>query len=109
MLKFVRKWERWDKLEYRDDIDETVLDHGQESAEDKVITDEDREMANRIVANLIPKLNERERSVLYNMIITDDPESVRTLAKWFQCGKSSIQRDHDRIRKLLKEEGDKWI
>lgn len=71
------------------------------TAEEQVIRKEQLEMAHLRVASLISTFSERETYVLWNHIVTDEPETIRDMAEQFQCGKSSISRDIQRVKKEL--------
>jgi RNA polymerase sigma factor (sigma-70 family) len=101
-LDYLRKNQRWDKMEYRDDIDETILGKNI-PADDVLIRKEMLKEANSKLAVILADCTERERYVIFNSIMTDEPESYRTIAEQFKCSKDAVFRDLHRIMKRLRE------
>jgi len=70
-------------------------------AESLLIAKERHETMCKKLTELSKNITERERFVLRVHILPDDPMTLREMAKVWGCGKSSIQRDKDRILKKL--------
>ena len=102
MVDYTRKNERWERLEYRDDIEEAIAPN-QRNPEQIFLYREKMEMAMFVMLDLVPILNEREGFVLYNIILADEPMSYREVGEQFNCSKDSIMRDIMRVSANIKE------
>lgn len=102
MINYIRKRERWDKMEYRGDIDLFITD-GQLDEEQKFLLGESVGIAQLKLAEVFAACNERECYVIWNHIIADEPESYRDMAEQFNTSKDSIMRDVKRIKSRLQE------
>ena len=71
------------------------------SPEETLLRKEALERAHQKVATLIVEFNERELFVLWNLIIAEEPMTMREIAKQFHTSKDSILRDVVRIRNQL--------
>ena len=103
MINFTRKNERWSKMEYRDDIDSSIL-ADQKTPEDALLLKEKLELAMYVMLELVPLLNEREGFILYNIILAEEPMTYRVVAQQFECSKDSIMRDVMRVSRKLRKE-----
>jgi RNA polymerase sigma factor (sigma-70 family) len=103
MVDYTRKNERWTKMEYRDDIDISVLDFNSSTSEEIVLKKEELQAARRVFHRVQKQSNERELYVLWHYIFTEEPMTIREIAEQFQCGKSSIQRDVERLTVALRK------
>ena len=72
--------------------------------EQTLIRKEELEEAERIVLEIISDLTVREQDVLFNHILTDEPDTLRVIAERYSCSKDSIMRDKKRILERLKIE-----
>jgi len=102
MIDYSRKQERWDRMEYRDNIDETVLDELRLNPEEECLKKEQVDLANAKVRELQAQLNERELFVFWHTIMAEDPMTYRDMGDQFDCSKDAISRDFQRIKALLR-------
>jgi len=66
-----------------------------------LIEKEEKQQAWEIFEELLGKLNDREKYVLHNHIMPDDPMILEQIAEVFKCHLSSVFRDKERILKRL--------
>jgi len=104
ILKYLRKQTRWDKMEYRDDLEEMVLDEGSLNPEEELLKKEQVEWARSKVQKIQRQLNERELYVLWHTILSDEPETYREIGEQFNCSKDAVLRDMNRLKAMLKED-----
>lgn len=89
-------------MEYRDNIDETVLDELRLNPEEECLKKEQVDLANAKVRELQAQLNERELFVFWHTIMAEDPMTYRDMGDQFDCSKDAISRDFQRIKALLR-------
>ena len=70
--------------------------------EEQMIRKEELNEAEQKVLEIISELTEREQYVLFNHILTDEPDTLRMIAERYSCSKDSIMRDKKRILERLK-------
>jgi len=87
--------------------DNTWWQSDQLNPEEEYLHAELVDTANEILAVVLGQTNERESYVLWNHIISDEPQPMREIADQFHCSKDSIFRDVIRLVKLLREEGER--
>jgi RNA polymerase sigma factor (sigma-70 family) len=102
MIDYLRKRDRWDKMEYRGDIDLIVADDVM-NPEEECLRKEQVGIAQTKLAEVLATCNERECYVIWNHIIADEPESYRDMAEQFNTSKDSILRDVKRVKALIRE------
>ena len=69
--------------------------------EEIMIRKEEISEAEAKVLEIISELSVREQDVLFNHILSDEPDTLRTVAKRYSCSKDSIMRDKKRILNML--------
>ena len=70
--------------------------------EEIMIRKEEISEAEAKVLEIISELTVREQDVLFNHVLSDEPDTLRTIAKRYSCSKDSIMRDKKRILERLK-------
>ena len=70
--------------------------------EEIMIRKEEISEAEAKVLEIISELSVREQDVLFNHILSDEPDTLRTITKRYSCSKDSIMRDKKRILERLK-------
>jgi len=70
--------------------------------EEIMIRKEEISEAEAKVLEIISELSVREQDVLFNHVLSDEPDTLRTIAKRYSCSKDSIMRDKKRILERLK-------
>jgi RNA polymerase sporulation-specific sigma factor len=75
------------------------------NSERQLLSKELSAQAERVLSDVTGKLNEREMYVLYEHILAEDAEPMRSIALQFTCSAMAIHRDTIRILNLLKEGG----
>jgi len=70
--------------------------------EEIMIRKEEISEAEAKVLEIISELSVREQDVLFNHVLSDEPDTLRTVAKRYSCSKDSIMRDKKRILERLK-------
>jgi len=70
--------------------------------EEIIIRKEEISEAEAKVLEIISELSVREQDVLFNHVLSDEPDTLRTIAKRYSCSKDSIMRDKKRILERLK-------
>ena len=70
--------------------------------EQNMIRKEELSEAEEKVLEIISELTEREQDVLFNHVLSDEPDTLRGIAERCSCSKDSIMRDKKRILERLK-------
>ena len=70
--------------------------------EEKMIRKEELSEAEQKVLEIVSELTVREQDVLFNHVLADESDTLRTIAKRHSCSKDSIMRDKKRILERLK-------
>jgi RNA polymerase sporulation-specific sigma factor len=99
---FVRREKRQtDNLVYTDKM-EDVLPSVDADAHQQL----ERYQMNHAIRTACGEMTVREEYILTNHMLSDNPISVRMIAEQFTCGKSSINRDINRLKSKIKENYD---
>jgi DNA-directed RNA polymerase specialized sigma subunit len=91
-----------DEMEPEETIVSALWQEAPPSAEEQVLRKEEIEAAYRRVVPLLKDFKDRERYVLFKHILADEPMTIRQMALEHKVGKSSIQRDINRVRGRLR-------
>jgi RNA polymerase sigma factor (sigma-70 family) len=70
--------------------------------EETMIRKEELSEAEEKVLDIISELSVREQDVLFNHVLSDEPDTLRAIAERYSCSKDSIMRDKTRILERLK-------
>ena len=70
--------------------------------EENMIRKEELNEAEEKVLEIISELTEREQDVLFNHVLSEEPDTLRGIAERHSCSKDSIMRDKTRILERLK-------
>ena len=70
--------------------------------EENMIRKEELNEAEEKVLEIISELTEREQDVLFNYVLSEEPDTLRGIAERHSCSKDSIMRDKTRILERLK-------
>ena len=101
MLDYLRKSTRNNnEINIEEGVDECFEDCL--DPEEIMIRKEEINEAEQIVIEIISELTVREQDVLFNHILSDEPDTLRTVAKRYSCSKDSIMRDKKRILEKIK-------
>lgn len=96
VLNFVQKEETRKIVIPVEDI-ENMGQANKETLLKLLIQKEEKKQAWKIFEDLLGKLNDREKYVLHNHIMPDDPMTIRQIGKVWKCSHMSIERDKQRI------------
>ena len=109
VVNYMRKMRRWEKdvlfIDIGGDTEFEVEAIGK-NPEEECMFKEDLNWAIDTYKNLQQDCNPRETAVLFDSILTDEPKTLRTLAKEWDCSRESIRRDKNRLLKILQLEGE---
>jgi RNA polymerase sigma factor (sigma-70 family) len=101
MLDYLRKSTRNNnEINIEEGVDECFEDCL--NPEEIMIRKEEINEAEAKVLEIISELSVREQDVLFNHVLSDEPDTLRTVAKRYSCSKDSIMRDKKRILERLK-------
>ena len=101
MLDYLRKSKRNNnEINIEEGVDECFEDCL--NPEEIMIRKEEINEAEAKVLEIISELSVREQDVLFNHVLSDEPDTLRTVAKRHSCSKDSIMRDKKRILERLK-------
>lgn len=96
---FMRKERRQtDNLVYTDKMDD-ILPSTESSAQAEM----ERYELNIAIREACGKMTSRESFILGFHLLAENPMTVREIAEEYDCGKSSVQRDIDRLKSRIKE------
>jgi RNA polymerase sigma factor (sigma-70 family) len=74
--------------------------------EENMIYKEELDEAKQRVLEIVSTLTTREQHVLFNHILSDEPETMRSMAEQYGCSKDAILRDCKRVKDMLKARQD---
>jgi RNA polymerase sigma factor (sigma-70 family) len=108
VVNYMRKMRRWEKDVLFTNIQgatEFEAEAVGKNPEEEFMFKEDLNWAVDTYKTLQQDCNPRETAVLFDSILTDEPKTLRTLAKEWDCSRESIRRDKNRLLKILSTKG----
>lgn len=96
-----------ENLPFEDTVSRTLWQEDEPlNPEEKLLFKEQLNLAEDLLEEILDNCNVREIYVIYHYIIADQPETLRDIADRFNCHHSSIYRDVQKLKKLMREKGE---
>jgi RNA polymerase sigma factor (sigma-70 family) len=101
IVDYLRKQVRYENREKTGFFTDYFLDGQQKDPEIMLIEKEQLDRAHQELELIEDGMTEREKYVLYNHVLGDKPESLRSIAEKFDTSYESIRRDKNRVTSRL--------